>query len=151
LGNKSNDNYTEENDTEEYISFTNFEKLSTDDDKVANYNLVCGIKFEKNYLNGLIEQTVLYELNEGNIFNFDDVVEIKKITPNEVVLRISDFVQLSKIAKVETEEPNKIDVTLKLNELVTGCSMKFVPSTVYYKIKVLYIRKKEISNSNLTK
>jgi hypothetical protein len=29
--------------------------------------------------------------------------------------------------------------------------MKFVPSTVYYKIKVLYIRKKEISNSNLTK
>ncbi len=138
----------EENDdeynVEEYIHFTDFENLNIADDETENFDLVCGIRIESNYVGGVVEQINLYDVGKGNIFNFNGETEIKDITKDEIVIRTENNIQLSKIQSRPTEEENKIDLILKVNEFITGWSTTMpTPYRAQYKIKVMYVRKKE--------
>lgn len=134
----------DEYNVEEYIHFTDFDKFHITDDETEDFDLVCGIKIESNYVGGAIEQINLYDIGKGNIFNFNGETEIKDITKDEIVIRTENNIQLSKIQSKPTEEENKIDLILKVNEFITGWSTTMpTPYRAHYKIKVMYVRKKE--------
>lgn len=133
----------DEYNVEEYIHFTDFDKFDTTDDETEDFDLVCGIRIESNYAGGAVEQINLYDIGKGNIFNFNGETEIKDITKDEIVIRTENNMQLSKIQSKPTEEENKIDLILKVNEFITGWSTMIIPSIITYKMKVLYVRKKK--------
>ncbi len=134
----------DEYDIEEYIHFTDFDNINKTDDETEDFDLVCGIRIECNHVGGAIEQLNLYDIGKGNIFNFNGEIEIKDITRDEIVIRTENKIQLSKIHSKPTEEENKIDLILKVNEFITGWSTNMPdPYRAQYKIKVLYVRKKE--------
>lgn len=137
------ENY-DEYDVEQYLGFTDFNKLNIKDDETDDYSLVCGIKIEKCYFNGIIEQLCLYDIFEGYTFDMDTTAEIKSINKDSVILIIDNTIELSKVtSQKNTEENNKIDYVISVNQLITGWSTKTMPSMVSYKIKLLYIRKKQ--------
>ncbi len=137
---QSNDEY----DIEEYLHFTDFNNLIINDDETEDYDLVCGIRIETNYVGGTIEQLNLYDVSKGCVFHFNyNEAEIIDITKDEIILRTDSTIELSKIQSKVTEEKNKIDLPLKINRLITGWSTSPIPLRVQYKIKVLYVRKKE--------
>ena len=138
------DENEDEYNIEEYIHFTDFDKFDTTDDETEDFDLVCGIRIESNYADGEVEQINLYDIGKGNIFNFNGETEIKDITKDEIVIRTENNIQLSKIQPKTTEEENKIDLILKVNEFITGWSTTMpTPYRALYKIKVMYVRKKE--------
>lgn len=133
-----------EYNVEEYIHFTDFDNINITDDETENFDLVCGIRIESNYVGGTVEQINLYDVGKGDIFNFNGETEIKDITKDEIVIRTENNIQLSKIQSIPTEEENKIDLILKVNEFITGWSTTMpAPYRAQYKIKVMYVRKKE--------
>lgn len=133
-----------ENDIEQCLHFTDFNKLNIIDDETEDYDLVCGIRIETNYVGGTVEQLNLYDVPKGSVFHFNyNEAEIIDITQNEIVLRTDNTIELSKIQSKSTKETNKIDLQLKVNEFITGWSTMPIPMRVLYKIKVLYVRKKE--------
>lgn len=141
---KALDENEDEYNVEEYIHFTDFDKFDTTDDETEDFDLVCGIRIESNYADGEVEQINLYDIGKGNIFNFNGETEIKDITKDEIVIRTENNIQLSKIQPKTTEEENKIDLILKVNEFITGWSTTMpTPYRALYKIKVMYVRKKE--------
>ena len=138
----------EENDdeynVEEYIHFTDFDNINIADDETEEFDLVCGIRIESDYVGGAVEQLNLYDIGKGNIFNFNGETKIKDITKDEIIIRTENNIQLRKIQSKPTEEENKIDLILKVNEFITGWSTTMpAPYRAQYKIKVLYVRKKE--------
>lgn len=132
-----------EYNVEQYLSFTNFDKLNIIDDETEDYDFVCGIRIESNYIGGTVEQLNLYDVGKGAILNFNGKTEIKEITKDEIVLRTSNNIELSKIQYKLIDEKDKIEFVLKVNEFITGWSKMTIPSRVQYKIKVLYVRKKK--------
>lgn len=129
---------------EKYIYFTDFDNINVADDETKSFDLVCGIRVESNYVGGTIEQLNLYDIGKGNIFNFNGGTEIKDINKEEIIIRTENNIQLSKIQSKTTEEENKIDLVLRVNEFVTGWSTTIPdPYRIQYKIKVMYVRKKE--------
>lgn len=123
--------------------FTEFDTLNTADDKSEYADLVCGIKIESDYTGGRIEQLNLYDVEIGSIFNFNGETEIKDITKNEVVISAGNNIQLTGVQTRPSEEENKVDVILKVNEFITGWSSPIpTPYRIRYKIKVMYVRKK---------
>ena len=134
-----------EYEIEQYLNFTDFNNLNITDDETEDYDLVCGIRIETNYVGGTVEQLNLYDIPKGSVFHFNySEAEIINITKDEIVLRTDNTIELSKIqSKVTTEEKNKIDLHLKVNEFITGWSTMPIPLRVQYKMKVLYVRKKQ--------
>ena len=86
----------------------------------------------------------LYDIPKGSVFHFNySEAEIINITKDKIVLRTDNTIELSKIQPKVTEEKNKIDLPLKVNEFITGWSTMPIPLRVQYKMKVLYVRKKQ--------
>lgn len=132
------------NELEIMIPFLDIDNIKTSDDDTEDYDWVCGIKIEKNYyIDNTTEQTILFDYSEGKHLDLDGSAKIEKISKNEIILKVDDYIILNNVLEREDEEKGKKDVILKLNQFTSGISAKFMPVMVYFKIKVLYIRKQK--------
>ena len=62
-----------EYEIEQYLNFTDFNNLNITDDETEDYDLVCGIRIETNYVGGTVEQLNLYDIPKRSVFRFNYV------------------------------------------------------------------------------
>ena len=146
--------YIDNDSLEDYniLRFTNLSDIDISDEDVNDYELVCGIKIETNYMgNPRIEQLTIFDIGIGGIFDLDGNAEIVDINENEVTLRINDTIDFKDAERVNyCNEDNKKEVTIKVNaNNIGGLCNKTIPSMILYKLKILYVRKSRKINNHI--